>query len=97
MASALIATNGKRLTKAACELCGDSGIVPVPDRPVCVPVADLWKWQAPCGCRAGEQWREEARLVLNPPPCETGCGRVARVTLLTFPRCLPCDRLRRVA
>jgi hypothetical protein len=93
----IITTTGQKIRKGECELCGDTGIVPVPKRPAQVRLDELWKWQAPCGCRAGDQWREEARLCLDPPPCREGCGRTAEVTLTTRPRCLPCDIESRMA
>lgn len=94
MAKRIITPSGRSLTNGECELCGDTGIIPLVGRPETVSFEDIWKWQAPCGCRVGDQWREEAALCLNPPPCETGCGRPAEYTLTTFPRCAACDRER---
>lgn len=91
-------TPPKMPTREICQVCGDTGIVLLEGRPRIVLERDIWRWQAPCSCSAGDPWRTEAAVCFEPPLCETGCGRVAEVTLTTKPRCLLCDReLRRAS
>jgi len=96
MTSKLVSSTGEKITGRPCELCWNTGIVSLVGRPARVRFEDIWKWQAPCGCHAGEQWVKEAQVCLLPPPCEV-CGRLAEVTLTTYPRCVKCDLGRRCA